>query len=199
MTDYVIPCETVVRLAAILEENDDPFFQTIRIDNGIAVTSDTRLMSVECVGGPVGIIHLLNDPALIEVCRKEAVWKSSLTITVVEELRFATAKTTYGYVHPGNCCLWSDAPTDFNRWRTIVASIGQPTTEFAGGMAWNAAQIGKLAATAPSGYVVFEENINVVGPLLIRDAYDPNWFGVFGGWLRDLPTTPAVLPEWFKA
>ena len=208
MTDFVIPCDTFVRLTNILHGMPDDigdWFKTVRIDNGIAVATNRKILAAENVGGPAGVIHVIADQALINQCRTEAAFSSTLTITVNEVLKFAVAKTTLGYVHPGNCVLWSvdppiagnPVPNDFDRWRTVVEQCKTPAQAPRGGMFWDADMIARLAAASPSGRVVFEEIIDVTGrPTIIRDINEYNWIGVFQPFSTEESYQPATLPSW---
>lgn len=200
MTDYVIPCETFVRLARVLTnmpDDIDPCFNVIRIDNGVAVATDRRILAAENIGGPAGIVHVIADAQLIAHCAAEAPFASSLTITVVPELRFATAKTTLGYMYPGNCVYWDNVSPDYDRWRSVVGQCSKPATAARGGMLWVGDRVAQLIASSPSGSVIFEEIIDATGrPTIIRDVNDYNWLGVFQPFERERHHTPATLPNW---
>lgn len=201
MTDFTVPCDTFARLSNVLRSmppDIDPHFKSIRIDNGVAVASNRIIMAVENIGKNPGIIHVIASPGLIENCRKEAAYSSTLTITVNEPLKWAVAKTSFGYIEPGNCCLWSDAANDLDKWRDIALSAKEPVKVNQGGMFWDAENIANLAAASPSGRVVFEENIDTHGRVaLIRDINDYDWFGMFQPWGSfGEKINPAVLPTW---
>jgi hypothetical protein len=193
MADFIIPCDTVRRLANVAAKTAVENFHCIRLDNGTAVASDTKIMAVERIGDFTGVAHLLLDETLVKQCEIEAPFKSVLTITAIDAIKYATAKTTLGYVHPANCVLWSDEATRFDCWREVVkAEQGK------GGRAmfWNCDTIARLGKSSPSGCVVFPAKIDIKKPIIIRDYYDPSWFGVFAA--DDADATPAILPDWFK-
>ena len=198
MTDYVISCDAFVRLSTLLIETDDPAFRTIRFDNGQALATDRQFLSIENIGGPKGVAHVIADPTLLEHCRAESKFHSKLTITVVEPLKFATAKTTFGYSHNSNCSYWPDGPTDFDRWREVVMQAATPATKSSGGMFWLAEWVARLAKASPSGSVVFEENIDITRPTLVRDVEDYDWLGVFQPFSRGHQYKPATLPSWMQ-
>lgn len=210
MTDYTIPCDVFARLTRVLAvESTQPtdWFRSVRIDNGVAVATNRIIMAVENISADnVGIIHIIADPALIAQCASEAPFKSVLTISVNETLKYAVGKTTLGYVHPRNCVVWSDEPNDFDRWRSVVDLARQPVTASRGGMYWNAENIANLAASSPSGRLIFEEFIDCSGnrPTIIRDVNDYEWFGLFQPFGRnDLvggagSFNPATLPTWIN-
>ena len=199
MTDYTMSCDAFVRLSHILHnlpEDIDPVFRTIRIDNGQAVATDRSFMAIENIGGATGIIHILPDAALIKQCATEAKFDSQLTITVTEMLQHAVAKTTLGYVHPVNVSYWPTGGTDFDRWREVVMEASVPAAKSSGGMFWQADGVAKVAASSPSGRVVFEENIDVIRPTLVRDILEYDWLGVFNPFSRKDHYSPATLPTW---
>lgn len=202
MTDFVIPCDAFVRLTNILHNYtpDDPAMRTVRIDHGVAVATNENIMAMECVGGPVGVIHLIADPALIAQCRTEAAFNSVLTITVNDMLKFAVAKTTMGYVHPGNCAVFPTGEIKLDRWRNIVARCAEPLSDSEVGMFWDTDAISILSSSSPTGRVIFEQYVGYKGrPTIIRDVNDPNWCGVFQPWSAYDGNYPnAVLPDWLK-
>lgn len=195
MTDYVIPCDAFVRLSTMVRD-DDSMFRAVRFDNGQAVASDRSFMAIENIGGPSGIVHVLPDPALVAQCVTEAKFDSKLTITVIEMLKIAVAKTTFGYVHPGNCSVWIDGENPFDRWRSVVMEAATPAPKSSGGMFWSAQDIAKLAHASPSGRLVFEENIDVTRPTLVRDTLDYDWLGVFSAHSSKDNYQAATMPTW---
>jgi len=200
VTDYVIPCETIDRLSKIADGEENSWFGTLRIDNGCIIATGGGLMVVEWIGAPDGVIHLRLDPALLAQCATEAPFASKLTISVIDGLNIAGAKTTMGYVYPGDPIMWTgDMVNEFDRWRSVVARALVPAEAPNGGMCWSAHWIAALAASAPSGQVVFEEIIDVNRPTIMRDVTDPNWFGVFMPYMKSGDYPAATLPSWFRA
>jgi hypothetical protein len=200
VTDYVIPCETIDRLSKIASGDNNPWFAALRIDDGCVIATSGQLMAVEYIDIPDGIFHLRLDAALVAQCATEAPFGSKLTVSVIDGLNIAGAKTTMGYTYPGDPCLWSlDAVNDFNRWREVVARALVPADAPNGGMCWSADLTARLAAASPSGQVVFEEVIDINRPTVIRDATDPNWFGLFMPHLKSGDYPAATLPSWFRA
>lgn len=200
MTDYTIPCDTFVRLAILTHNDLGGWFGCVLIDNGVAVATDRKFLAAEHIGDPVDEpIYVIPDPALIEQCRKEAEHGGCLTITVTPELRYAVAKTTFGYVHVGNCVRWSDEPNpDFSQWRKHVERCRERTPGN-GALFFNVVELTRLAMCAPSACVVFEDGVELTGrPMMVRDPHDSNWLGVFSPWPKDQSFTPAVFPGWIK-
>lgn len=196
--DFEIPCAVIGRFAKILTimtHDANEWFNSIRIDNGLALASNRTVLACEQIGGGGGIVHIKNDPALIAQCEKEAPFDSVLYVTLNEALRFASAKTTLGYIYPGNCAVFSNEPNDFDRWRSILP---KPAKKPKGGMQWNTEQIALLGASSPSGRLCFEEIIDASQPTIVRDAHDDQWFGLFNPWLVEQNFIPATLPDWVK-
>lgn len=199
MTDFIIPCETIYRLSRILitpHENATEWTRTLRIDHGAAIVTNRSVIVIERVIGGNGIAHLHLTLDLIEQCRKEAAFKSSLTITVNEALRFATAKTSLGYIAPGNCCMWSTAVNELDRWKEIAEQARPIVKKSKGAMFWNGETIAALAGASPSGAIVFPEHIDISLPVVVRDAFDPDWVGLFCSTGQDDQRKPARLPDW---
>lgn len=196
---FEIPCDTVARLAKVLRsvtaEHRSIWTGVIRYDDGVAVASSRRLLAAERIGGPRGVAHLIVTPDLLATCTKEAAFDSRLYVTVNEMLRHGTAKTTLGYVQPGNCIEWSDTENFLDNWRSIVPT--EPAKKPVGGMFLMGELIADLGAASPSGGLIFEEIIDATRPALVRDFADPEWFGMFMPNLeRDKHA--ATLPEWMK-
>ncbi len=199
MTNFVISCDTLVRLSNVLHNfpaDVDKSWNVVRIDNGLAIATDRRFMAIENIGGgATGVFHIVPDPALIEQCRTEAKFSSTLTITVNDALRYAVAKTSLGYVHPINVGAWV-TPIELNRWREVVMMAKEPAKKSKGAMFWDADGIARLAAASPSGRVVFEQFIDTSRPTLVRDIHDYNWLGLFNPFDHKESYSPATMPGW---
>lgn len=202
MTEFVIPCETVARMSHILAnvpEHREPHFNTILIENGVAMVTDGVVMAVELIGGNAGSAHVMFDDALKAQCKTEAPFGGKVVITVNEMLQFATAKTTFGYVHPANVVLFSPNVSPARRWREIVDKVRYPAPVAKGGMCWKTDVIARIGMASPSGKIVFEERIDLERPVLVRDLDDPNWFGMFQPFVEEnISFEPALLPGWFE-
>lgn len=201
MSTYTIPCETLVRLMAVATPATGEWFNTVRIDNGFAVATNRKFIVCEKLDGAndAGVIHIMNDPVLMAQCREEAKWSSSLVITAVPELNFASGLTTMGYQHPHNIGLFAAERSSFDNWRDIVERVREPVPASESAMYWQVDTVASLVAASPSGDIVFEENINANRGALIRDAIDPNWFAVLSSYpAGDAVVVPAVIPGWFK-
>ena len=55
----------------------------------------------------------------------------------------------------------------------------------------------KLAATSPSGHIVFPAVVDNTDYMYLRDVYDPNWLGLIHARKKD-GCEPATIPEWLK-
>lgn len=200
MTDYQIPCDTFARLATLTTGDQGPWFRCVRYDRGALVATDRQFLAAEHIGNMPGAFYIIPDPVLVDQCRKEAEHGGIMTITVIPELKWASAKTMFGYEHPGNVVEWSDAPDpDFSRWRVpLMQCKDRPAPD--GVLFINLAGLIKLTATAPSGSIVFEEAVTMSGrPTLVRDPQDPNWVGMFQPWGKfddGQRFSPATLPAW---
>jgi hypothetical protein len=174
--------------------------KTVRIENGMAVASNKFLIIVErlnpTLGNPPGVVHIPADPMLIEKCKAEVKYHSNLFVNVLDGLGMASAKTTLGYIHPGNALYTSPEPNELDRWR--VNNIPPLVMTKKSAMRWDAACIADLAASSPSGFVTFPDVIDATQRIVVRCPQDPNWFGLFLSHLANDIQEPAKIPEWFK-
>ena len=199
MADFKIPCAVFARLAKIhdvLAEDADPWYRTIRIENNIAIASSRNTVIIERIADNDGICHIVADPVLIKQCEAESKFDSLLHVSTNDALKYASAKTTFGYNFPANACYWSNTPNDLDRWKKVVGKAGAKVSK--GGMFWRTDVIAALAASSPSGCLVFAEQIDTSVPTVIRDLYDEKWFAVFRPSNDAVPYSPATVPEWFK-
>lgn len=199
MPTFEIPCGVYARLAPLTDtvyDDGSPWCRTMRIEDGKAITTNRKIMAIEYIGGPVGSAHIVIDPALIAQCKSEAQFNSVLTVTVDHSMRFATAKTTFGYVYPGNAGYWGapDIHNELERWRPIIPLGAAKATR--GGMFWDARVIGPLGISSPTGNLVFPEFIDTSLPVVIRDAMDDRWCGLFMPRDSTIQAPPATVPEW---
>lgn len=203
MTDFVVPCEAFARLAKVIADlpvDIDPVFRCIRLDDGNMISTDRSYMAIEHVGKESipGLAHIVADAALVAQCLAEATFNSDITFTVSPELGFTIGKTSLGYI-TGNVGYFPPGATDFDRWRGIVA-LAKGVTKNKGGMFFNAAELSKLAASSPSGRVVFAEKIDPDQPTIVRDVIDGYWLGVFSP--KPEPghdaISPATVQTWLE-
>jgi hypothetical protein len=203
MTDFIIPCDAFVRASVVLNdfhEDATEWTRSMRIDNGQLVASNHHIMTVENIGGNEGVTHIRPDAALVEQCRVGSQFNAVLHVIVNDMLKFTVAKTSLGYVHPGNAGVWSAEPNALDKWRSIVMKAAQPAEKSNGGMFWGAAVMTQLNVASPSGALVFEEHIDCNGrPTIVRDINDPDWFALFNPYLLGATHQPATLPRWMTA
>lgn len=198
--NFEIPCAVFARLSHIIDmtpADASVWFRSIRIDNGVAVASNRKVIVCERITqGMPGAIHIIADPILVEQCKREAPFDSVLHITVNEMLKYATAATSMGYNYPGNAVIFSDEKNELEPWRTIVPTELPKKPQ--GGMFWNTEIIANIGKSSPSGRLIFQQVIDVTQPMIIRDIDDDQWFAFTyprpDGPMRE----PASLPGWFK-
>ncbi len=197
MSEYVIPCEVFARLSNLLSvtyPETDEWCKSIRIDRGCAVVTNRHFMAVQRIECNLpDPIHIVADPALIEQCCKEAQYHSNLHIAVVPSIKYASAKTTFGYQYPGNAALWLSKPNEMDRWREIIPDGLCKASN--GGMLLDLEGMEYLIKTSPSGKVVVEENVDFNRPVVVNDFVDPNWFGLFSA-RDDKLHNPPIIPKW---
>lgn len=193
MVDMTIPCDVFVRASKITFNVE---FEAIRLENGLVIATSGQLLTVENVGGWLGVVNILPHPDLVKQCVEEAKYNGNVTIIYNEMLGYATAKTTFGYVHSGN--LVSTQENRLSRWREVVGQCVEPAPVSVGAMFWDASIVSKLATVAPSGGLLFEETIDVNRPVLMRDKNDPNWCAFFHAFPKGETAAPATCPNWIK-
>ena len=200
MAEFIIPCDVIARLSNVLRVPNDimtDWFKAIRVDNGVAVVTNRRFMAVEKLpDANNGVVHIPLIPKLIAQCKIEGPLKSNLYVQVLDGMGIASARTTLGWQYPGNACVVSSEINEFDRWRDVVQDARDVSHKPAGGMYWDAEGVAALAASAPSGCLVFAENIDTMRPTIIRDTRDYNWFGVFRPREPGQAFPPAVVPTW---
>lgn len=196
--NITVPCETLVRFSLITGEGQ---FRSIRFDNGLIVASNRMFIAAEKVGDFEGVASIVPTEALIDQCEVETQFSGRVEISINEMLKYATAKTTMGFVINDNIGYF-EPTTEMDRWREVVGQAAKPAKESKGFMYVNAGKLQKIAECSPSGGIVFEEFIDADRPAVLRDSRDPNWVGFFRP--RALSTEeetqlmPAKYPEWLK-
>lgn len=209
MAEFTISCAAFVRLATITkgyspgQGREELLSVTILRRNGrvLAAATNSQIFVVEFLGtqtAPDEIIRIVTDEALVEQCRSETAFGSSLTVQTNDILKFATAKTTFGYNHPTNAALWDCHPGNLIEYLIDKASTFKQPKKSSGAMHWYIEPLQALFAAAPSGRVMFPEKIDATEPVILRDPVDPNWCGMFLPTLKagDKDAEPATLPDW---
>lgn len=201
MTDYIIPCDTIARLAPVADANPSERMRLLRLDGGQVIATSGKVMVIENIGFDGPIVHISIDETLRSACAREAMYNSRLTITVTEILSHAIAKTTYGYIHAPNIFSATVNQFDFDRWREIAMRAGAPLVEPGPhGMCWELDQLELIMKASPSGRIALERNIDAeIKPVFMTDAIDPNWLAIArphdtGDAVN--PMNPAKFPSW---
>lgn len=215
--EFNIPCEVFARMSnasAIGPDENRIGLNTIRIEhynsNIIVVATNAKVLAVQNVGTttqPNSAVNVMRLPELIEQCLKEAPYDGTLTIVDIPEMKFATAKTSFGYTYPGNVSFTfpDDAagpqlePWNIKGgWRSIVPT--EQPKKSNGCMFMNVDRLVALGKAAPSQQLVFPNFIDYTKPVVVQDKVDKDWCGMF------LPQTTlinkdveaAVIPDWMQ-
>lgn len=216
MTDFAISCDAFQRLASIVEQYQPSYDRAecvsvcIQHRGGrvIAQATNSKIAAFEYLAvtdQPDGQVLVVVDPALVEQCKTEVPFGSTLTIQTNDALQFATAKTTLGYAYPGNAAIWNASPGNLHsflfdklqtEYKVLKKSVGV--------MHWYLDSLARLAGSAPSGRIFFPEFINTETPCVLRDPLAENWMGAFIPEMNDrdekaTPYVAATLPDWFAA
>ncbi len=199
MTEIIVPCEKIARLANILQyfPVEDEWAKSFRLDGNCIVATNRNYLAVERLNVTVDKpIHIKADESFIDQCRAETVYNSNVHFIANDILGMVTARTTLGYQHPGNLLHNPGGVNEMDRWRSIVPSQPASVTNIA--MMLDTTHLRMFAETSPSGKIVFEQHVDIQQPSIVRDLIDPDWFGVM--WCKDskTPHVPATLPGWFK-
>lgn len=195
------PCEPFARLTSVLKympSDASKWFNSVRLEDGMMIASNRQFIVVERVFGMQipRPIHIVADPKLIEQCRTEGKFESKCHVVVNDMMKFASLKTTLGYMHAGNAALWIDFPNDMDRWKSLLPEKLADKTN--GGMYLDTEQVSYLIESSPTGKIVFPEMIDVTTPCIVRDINDDRWFAMFIPKPHDKSVSPAVYPGWWK-
>ena len=194
-----IPCETVVRLSALIKSDVAPEFRVMRFENGKVIVTNRRFGVVEQNNRFEGTFHVLLPDALIEQCRVEKSFSSVLTITPNPILKYTTAITTMGFQVSENIGYWEETPL-LDTWHDkIVKPCLTPATASRGAFMCHSSELAILAETSPSGDIIFEANIDTTRVTVVRDLNSSEWAGFFIPRLDDgMYHAPAAVPSWLK-
>lgn len=214
--DFTIPCDTIARLSGVakrqaVNETRD-YLRCLyieRINNRTMIiatnvkTAAIERLAAHPAGDDAWLLIELPD-ALVAQCITEAGYGSDLTVIHVPEMNFATAKTTFGYVHGENIAHqlkplvkegYSDIRREWRGWRNWAPD--KIPTETFHALDMDAMQIASLAAAAPSGRLFFPLYIDRRMPVLVRDGINEDWCGLF---MPDSgePQKGIKFPAWLK-
>lgn len=167
----------------------------IEVANGNAfiVSTDSRFMAVQRLGELAGEFRacIVADDVLTAQVRAEMPFSSSLFVS------HEKVTTSLGFMYPGQPFI-SPPPGKINelfKWRDLLrVKVDQNN----GTMFINAPRMRALIETSPSGRVLFPPKIDIAKPIVVKDAIDPDWLGVFLGRTEDAPLSYGSLPEWFN-
>ena len=201
MSEYKIKCETIIRLMKILNYMPDTcneWNNTIRLEDDLAIVTNRQILLVERLPeiNPENPVHIIIDDKLKQQCLTESKFDSDLIIEVSDAYKYGAAKTTFGYQHPDNACLYSDVDNDIDKWRSIIPKI--EAKKSVGAMFWESDNILNMAMSSPSGSLAFPLFIDINKPIVVRDINDDNWMAVFSPSTSDADMKPAILPEWLQ-
>lgn len=218
---FKIPCEIYARMrhAAIPAyggEDKRMWLRSVFVvhDKGqvYVITSNAKIMAIQHVDKtdqPDGCVNLVISDALIDQCKIEAPYNSDLIIDVTdtEYFKYAAASTTFGYKYPDNAGMFpAEDMSDQDimtwkkwrrgEWRTLIPS--ETPKKSNGFLFMDTDLLVNLGLSAPSRRLVFPEIIATDIPVIVRDAVDPSWMGVFISYTisRGKGLTPAIRPEW---
>lgn len=208
---FNIPCETFTRLAQIpsfftpsVDEETRQQLRCVRIENvkghRIAIVANQKIAAIEYLGPTTdqdGVAHVMLDPMLLDVCKKESKFNSWLEINLIPEIATGIAQTMLGYTHKGNACMFP-VNSVMNGWREWGPL--KPVTKTTGPLFLNLDYIELLNKTSPSGKIVFAEHIDVSQPTVIRDRENECWVGLFfpAPPLTEPGAIAAILPNWWR-
>lgn len=200
-----IPCDTIARLSHLLPDPSAPKVDeavaSFRLDNGKVIVTNRCFMAVESVESFKGVFYIKADPALIEQCRTEAQYSSTIEFTPIEALKYTTAITSMGFKISENIGVWPDKPSDFDKWyENIVKPCLEPLTASGAPMVFNADSLHRLALASPSGGIVLEQYADpATRPTVVRDIDSGDWVGFFKASVADgKHHASATVPGWCK-
>lgn len=203
-----IACDTFARLATIaitpLAKERETDCIHIETSNGVtvAIAANGKIAAIERIegDGSDGSFTLNINQQLLDQAKTEIAFSSSIEIVANPMLNFITAKTTMGFTALGVIGHFKSSP-HLSKWREWLppTDVKKPR----GGMFLGSEHIATLMQCAPSRQIVFPEIIDANNPVIVRDFYNENWFGLF------LPVAleadgkrkvcdGATIPSWVK-
>lgn len=140
------------------------------------------------------VLYLDFNEKTLENLRFELNIGSDYIIETNPELALATVTTSLGSKYE-KFVYWldEDETDDWFSWFS-------ESDENIGFMYWDLYQIQTMFECSPSGEIIFPEHINANKPVIVADANNTEWLGVFIPRSdSDKPLKPATLPEWINA
>lgn len=199
-----IPCELYTRFSEIpqtlAETESRKYLRSIYIErknNAVFVVStNIKTAAIEYLGeseGPDECCAIVIDKALVQQCEQEIPFLGMLDIVANPLLGFTAIKTTFGYTFNGNAGVTLPDDHEFQKWREWFPD--EMPTKSSGVMHWRVDHLYALAASSPSGGVMFPRFIDEKKPVVLTDDGTDNWRGLFLPSTNE-PNTPSTLPDW---
>lgn len=184
MTIHTIKCDVFKRLVKVTDyfhPNTDAetkqYLSCVRLEhsNGhsYAVVTNQKIAAIQYLGTTThedGAVHVVNDPKISEQCEVEIPFDSTITVQSDGQL-----STTLGWGLENACIYPANTPMD--GWREWFPD--EPVRENKGFMYWDVDRVAALVASSTSGKICFPQFIDVDKPIVIRDAFDDDWCGLF--------------------
>lgn len=197
-----IPADTIARLSHLLpdEPSDNPM-NCFRLDNGMVMTTNRKFMAVEWIGGWQGVFYVRADRTMIDQCRTEAQWSSTVQFSAVEQLKWTAAISSMGWKSTDNLGVWPSEATDYDLWRErILKPCIEPLQQSSGPVVFDAEGLHRLALCSPSGGIALEQHsAPAQRATVVRDIDSADWVGFFIARLSDgRQHSAAVVPGWCR-
>lgn len=202
-----IPCETFVRMSkvplALKAAYDEHYYKSLFIEirnkKLFFVSTNIKFAAIEYAGNidqSNGFFNIAYNEALLIQATEEAKFSGVINVTYVEMLKFATAKTTFGYVHSENLAVFATQKPEFETWRNWLPD--EIPTKPNGCINVTAHNLACLAAASPSGLIAFPQMVTTGKPVLVHDAHSPNWIGLFLDDGKTQGVRAVAIPTWVK-
>lgn len=176
-----------------------------------AVATNSKILAAEYIDTttePNAVVNIVITDALLTQCAIEQQWSGELIIDVTDTayFKYASLTTLFGYRYPDNAALFppdvinsDDTKRWFefrDNWRRLVPD--ETPTASKGFMFQDTELLTLLGKSAPSGCLVYPKHIDVDKPLMVRDAVDPSWLGLFVSYSSKYSKglIAAKRPEW---
>jgi hypothetical protein len=201
-----IPSELFMRFSHIALDTDVELYRSLYVEsiggNTFYIATNVKIAVLQYVktGAADGKFNLAYSPELLEQVKKELPYNGNIDVVYIDALKHATAKTTFGYVHPKNAAVFANTNNDFLKWREWFPSLA---TETNGGICFSAEMIQKIIQASPSGVIAMQKFIDITKPVLCKDAFDSGFLGSFIGMCvsdtgKIIADDFKALPEWLK-
>ena len=201
-----VNCDTFARLSKIALSNQGGYLRSIFLEiteagDVLAIATNRKIAAIEKIGkSSIGVMkmNVCVDEALVEQCKTEIAFNSSIIFINNPMLKFVSAKTSLGFVHSGNAGIYTTEENAFETWRDWFPD--ELPTKPNGGIFSNLENLALLASSSPTASVVFQEIIDNKQPVIVQDIHEPAWLGLFMP-RPDAQTRspePFSIPDWVK-